>query len=240
MKIGKRWNEHRRSLLARRHHSTYLQRAWDKYGSAAFEFVVLMECAPVDLIHHEQSLIDQWRSADRAHGFNPRATASSNGPMSAETREKIGAANRGRKFSAEHRAKLSVAQRGHHRGGRKLTEAHRQKLSEFWKGRPKSAEHRRKIAVASRRYRATLETRQKISAAKRALGPHPAFLAGGRRAAARPKSAAHRAKIGAASRRTWAAMSPESQRAWTARMWERRRELYGSSGHKPKESAAAC
>ena len=39
--LTKRWNIHRHGLRNKKHHSAALQRAWDKYGEAAFSFEVL-------------------------------------------------------------------------------------------------------------------------------------------------------------------------------------------------------
>lgn len=38
--IAKRKRHHREALLAGKHHSQYLQKAWDKYGPEAFEFSI--------------------------------------------------------------------------------------------------------------------------------------------------------------------------------------------------------
>ena len=39
--MGRRWSQHKGSLLSNRHHSIYLQRAWNKHGENTFEFEVL-------------------------------------------------------------------------------------------------------------------------------------------------------------------------------------------------------
>jgi len=54
----KRWKEHLRQLSNGNHHSTVMQRAWNKYGEAAFEFKKLLVCAKEDLIWFEQRAID--------------------------------------------------------------------------------------------------------------------------------------------------------------------------------------
>lgn len=41
-----RFNRHRYELRHGRHHCLHLQRAWNKHGEAAFEFVIVQECAP--------------------------------------------------------------------------------------------------------------------------------------------------------------------------------------------------
>lgn len=41
--IEKRWNNHRTTLNRDCHHNKYLQRCWNKYGSDAFVFEILIE-----------------------------------------------------------------------------------------------------------------------------------------------------------------------------------------------------
>lgn len=70
-----RWRLHLHYLKQGKHHSSYLQRAWVKYGEDAFVFSVLEECAPKQLTEREQHWIDSTDCLDRAKGFNraPRA-----------------------------------------------------------------------------------------------------------------------------------------------------------------------
>lgn len=58
-----RWREHVRQLSTNTHHSKVMQRAWDKYGEAAFEFKKLLVCAKADLIWFEQRAIDTLKPA---------------------------------------------------------------------------------------------------------------------------------------------------------------------------------
>jgi hypothetical protein len=100
------------------------------------------------------------------------------GPLSDETRAKIGAANKGRPVSddtrskrsflaknrtAEHRAKISAANTG-----RKLSAEHRAKLSAVRKGKPRSPEWRAKISAAHIGKTHSAESRQKMSLAAKA------------------------------------------------------------------------
>lgn len=59
LNIEKRWSYHRQDLSRGDHHSRYLQRAWNKYGSDAFAFRVILECDMDDLNNYEQSEIDK-------------------------------------------------------------------------------------------------------------------------------------------------------------------------------------
>lgn len=59
----KRWKEHLRQLTNGNHHSAVMQRAWNKYGAAAFEFKKLLVCAKEDLLWFEQRAIDALKPA---------------------------------------------------------------------------------------------------------------------------------------------------------------------------------
>lgn len=129
--IRRRWIEHRTNLNCHRHHTIGLQRAWDKYGQAAFAFSILELTAPGDLLAREQHWIDALKAYGRGYNGRPLATSNLGHPTSDETRRKIGEAHRaaghrpareaielarqknlGRSLSPEHRAKMSAAHRG--------------------------------------------------------------------------------------------------------------------------------
>lgn len=110
--IAQRWREHRRGLKAGRHHSRHLQAAWNKHGETAFDFRVLMECEPVDLLREEQAEFDR-RPPD--YNICPTAGSTLGRLHSDETRRKIGASKAGLKMpprDAEYRAKISAAHKG--------------------------------------------------------------------------------------------------------------------------------
>lgn len=54
-----RWNLHKTNLRAGKHHSTILQRAWNKYGADAFDFFVLTYCDKKEVLKEEQFWLDQ-------------------------------------------------------------------------------------------------------------------------------------------------------------------------------------
>lgn len=56
--INKRWNGHRAALRLGKHHSNYLQKAWNKSGSENFKFQILAECPKEYLLKMEQWFID--------------------------------------------------------------------------------------------------------------------------------------------------------------------------------------
>ena len=53
-----RWNKHRQALRSQKHHSDYLQRAWNKYGEEAFELKVVEELNENELKIVEQKYLD--------------------------------------------------------------------------------------------------------------------------------------------------------------------------------------
>jgi hypothetical protein len=86
--------------------------------------------------------------------------------MTAEAREKIAQAHRGRKASPETRAKLSAAHKG-----RKPSQEAIEAIRAYFTGRPKSPEHRAKLSAVKKGLPTTIskspEARAKIGAAQR-------------------------------------------------------------------------
>lgn len=63
VRFNSRWRLHKTQLAQGKHHSVVMQRAWDKYGEAAFEFKRLLVCAKEDLLWFEQRAIDVLKPA---------------------------------------------------------------------------------------------------------------------------------------------------------------------------------
>lgn len=76
--IRHRWGTHRSWLRTGRHVARHLLAAWNKYGSAAFAFRVLLWCAPEQLLFYEQRAMDHFQSFDPGRGYNARPRAESN------------------------------------------------------------------------------------------------------------------------------------------------------------------
>lgn len=110
----KRKNVHFCLLRKGKHHSSHLQKAWDKYGESAFEFRPLFICAPKDLEIYEQRTVDGFKASDRRHGYNGRPVAASQLGMkhSEATKEKIRKKRALRVYTVEHRAALSRSHKG--------------------------------------------------------------------------------------------------------------------------------
>lgn len=179
--FAERWKKHRLQLRGGRHHSRLLQRAWDKYGEAAFAFLVLHRCEPASCVGVEQLWMNAFRAADPRCGFNISPTAGSrlgdkatpetiakiaawqkSKVVSPETRARMSAALKGKKKSREHVEKMAAAHRG-----KKLTEEHRAQISAFNRGRKHSEETKAKIAAGNRGKTVSAEARAKLSAARK-------------------------------------------------------------------------
>ncbi len=155
--IHKRWYDHCWRLRRGDHDNIYLQRAWNKHGGDAFEFIILEECSVELLIEREQYHMDL---ADVKYNINPIAGSCLGRTHTDETKAKIGNANRGRTPTDEARSKMSEA----HRGRKQSPEAVA-KRSASNTGRKRTAESREKMRQAALGRSHTPETREKLSAA---------------------------------------------------------------------------
>ena len=74
----RRWKGHRDKLRIGKHHSIYLQHAWDKYGEAAFVFEIIEPVLFIeDLITREQHWITTLKASTQGYGYNRTPTAGS-------------------------------------------------------------------------------------------------------------------------------------------------------------------
>ena len=104
---------HLHHLRHGKHHSALLQRAWSKYGEAAFVFVVAEFTAPEHAVCCEQMMIDFYRSANPSHGYNisPTAASSLGTKHTLESRVKIVAARKRQLDNPEAVERFSAAQK---------------------------------------------------------------------------------------------------------------------------------
>ncbi|MGJ8500876.1 GIY-YIG nuclease family protein, partial [Glaesserella parasuis] len=104
----RRWLLHVRQLKAQVHHCVPLQRAYEKYGLDALSFEIL-QCVPREgLIVAEQAHMDANR--ERLYNVCPNANSRLGRRQTLVTREKIRAAQLGRKRSEETKRKMAEAQ----------------------------------------------------------------------------------------------------------------------------------
>lgn len=175
--VGARWRQHRFDLRGSTHHNKHLQRAWVKYGSAAFEWYIIEEVYDeAELLEREQYWLDRFlENPDACYNMAHRAESPMRGykhsketrrkmsegqkgkKLTEETKKKMSEANKGKKLTEEHRRNISESKKGNQYGlGHRVSEEARQKISEakqghsVGKGTPKSPEHRRKISEGLR------------------------------------------------------------------------------------------
>lgn len=68
--VDRRWKEHRSELNQGKHHNSYLQNAWNKYGESAFEFNILEYCDEDELSEKEIFWIEYFDSNNKIKGYN--------------------------------------------------------------------------------------------------------------------------------------------------------------------------
>lgn len=158
-----------RSLKTRRRshfqsqQNAHLRDALKKDGP--FLWVILDTARSIEELNlKEVYWIAHYNTTDKEYGYN-KMSGGRNCKPSDETKAKIGAAGKGRVFSAETRAKMSAAKKGHkHNIGRVTSDETKAKLRELNLGRFVSDETRAKIGAASKGRVTSAETRAKISA----------------------------------------------------------------------------
>ena len=156
-KYKRRWADHRAHLNKGTHHSFVLQRAWDKYGAAAFAFEVLCICPAEQRIDYEKRLM----SLQRYNVARTPVERSVRGGWTHTEEFKQGVSRRfkGGKLTEVHKEKLRSAGRG-----RKRSTAFKEKARLRQLGKSPSGTTRTKLSEAVRAYRAekTKETREKV------------------------------------------------------------------------------
>lgn len=202
-----RFNHHKHHLRKNKHGNPRLQNAWNAHGEAAFEFVVLEECA-VDLLDlREQHHLDAVKATD-VDVFNCGVVAP--------------CPNRGRKLAplpAEHRKKISKSLLGHKRSpeerkiiserskGRVTSQETREKQRIAKLGKKLKPEHAAKAAAArvGKPHKVNEAARQRILERNRTMKHTPEALEKMRQAAlGRTLTPEARAKCSAAAKQYWA------------------------------------
>lgn len=131
--IKLRWKYHKESLRAGKHHSCLLQRAWLKYGDAAFEWIVIEQCSKEYLSEREVFWISElnpfyntltcqkgdrmlhhnddcrMRMSEGQRRFWAEKRAKGIAFMSEETKTKIAQSHIGIRPSSESRLKMSLS-----------------------------------------------------------------------------------------------------------------------------------
>jgi group I intron endonuclease len=179
-----RWRRHKNELREGVHHSTILQRTWNKYGEFDFVWEILELCNPDDCITREQHWIDVTDSCDPSKGFNLAKIAGSKRGLkcSPEACRNMGQAyytsekrqqhlrkliemNRGKKRTPETCKKISQANMG-----RKNSPEVIEKMRNDPRRKVLSESHRAAVVAANKRRLADPEFLKKFNEARRLKG----------------------------------------------------------------------
>lgn len=95
--VSGRIREHKRVLRQNKHHSAYLQYAWNKYGESNFVFALIIPCELSELLSFEQDWLD---AMEPEYNMAPNAGSSLGRKVSTETKARISAAKKGKGNSA--------------------------------------------------------------------------------------------------------------------------------------------
>jgi group I intron endonuclease len=125
--INGRWIRHKKDLNANIHCNTHLQRAWNKYGSENFKFLIIeRNISEEKLLEYEQKYLDIAKTEkDKCYNVSFIAGRII---MTEKIKRKIGDANRGKKHSEETKKKIS------------------QNSSKYWLGKHLSEETKQKLS----------------------------------------------------------------------------------------------
>lgn len=109
----KRWIAHTCLLRGDKHHSEYLQKAWNKYDEESFDFEMLEAVDNDELLDiAEQRWIDELNSYADGYNMRPFAESTRGYKHSEETKRKISASQKGREVPLSRRKKLSILGKG--------------------------------------------------------------------------------------------------------------------------------
>ena len=157
---GRRWYNHKWRLANNCHRNQHLQRAYNKYGSDNFEFVVVEQVDKIsDLIQREQYYMD---ILEPEYNINPKADRSE---FSEETRKKISESHKGKEMSREARRRMSESHKG-----KEMPKETREKIGKSisgmnnpFYGQHHSKKAKQKISETHKGKEISKETREKMS-----------------------------------------------------------------------------
>lgn len=158
-----RWRRHEKSLKENNHHSSKLQRAWNKHGESNFVFEVVEYVEDKSIIlEREQFWLDELKAVKNGYNVCPTAGSPAGVPYTEERRKKISKALTGQIFSNERRIRISESLKGKKQTKeqrekrrntireRGLSEKHKRSLSKSLKGRAISQKNREATSRANK------------------------------------------------------------------------------------------
>ena len=147
-------NNQQNALNHNRHHNNHLQSAWNKYGEAVFQFIILEYVQDLEqLFIREEYWTNKFKSNNKIYGYNGRIIAYSNLgiKLSEKIKKKINRfkkgnkINLGKRLSEEHKRKISKGNKG-----KIVSDETKRKMSEAKKGIKFSEEHKKRLSIARR------------------------------------------------------------------------------------------
>ena len=129
--VRERFYNHRSQLNGNIHDNQYLQRAWNKHEEPNFEFSVIRECSPDELITEEQKELDAHLGKDYCYNLSPSADVPMRGiPRSEEVKLKCSLAQKGKpRWTEEQRKQMSIDRKGRKHNPETIAEFMRRKSS---------------------------------------------------------------------------------------------------------------
>lgn len=112
--FARRRSEHFTRLAKGIHHNEHLQRAYNKYGPDAFDFIIIELVSLDKLIERETYYIAKHKTTEEEFGYNkcPFGVSSIGRKHSEETKAKMSASQKGKTLSEEAKAKVGAASKG--------------------------------------------------------------------------------------------------------------------------------
>lgn len=106
--IARRFREHKRNLAGGYHNNPILKYSYNYYGLEAFIFIALENCPP-EMLNEREIYYGSQISREQLLNCNPLGETV---PISEETKAKLRAKRKGRKFSQEVKDKIGNSHRG--------------------------------------------------------------------------------------------------------------------------------
>ncbi len=125
--LVKRRSEHFTRLSKNIHHNEHLQRAYNKYGPDAFEFIIVELVEVSNLYEKERYYIAKHKATEEYFGYNKCEVGSgmTGRKHSAETKRKISESNKGKVTPQERKDRISETLKSKNL---KMTDNHKEKL----------------------------------------------------------------------------------------------------------------
>ena len=179
--IKSRFKNHKGALQRNIHCNSYLQRAWNKYGSTNFTFKILEKCSVEKQIETEQKYIDIYKITHKLYNIAPIAGTTLGTTRTDEVKQKMSDNKKGRRFrpvdyrpSEETKEKIRQANTGYRHAesskelnrqahlGNIMPEEAKRKIAEFQRTQTRSEETRYKMSQAKLGTVVSEETREKL------------------------------------------------------------------------------